>query len=235
MYGSFKGVPNDEVYSPMMLKCFITISDSKVRTILTDIEAGSSKISSKEINKLTDINSLKNIPESVLKKKANELEKALKEFNKLHEQFEGARDGDMDDDQMDYDDDDYDDDYFQNEHPVRIHFLGLIPKGLKGIFKVFKNYISLFFFFILVYVSLWTLRKINEPDKKIKNKKKIEEKEENEEYEENEEKEEKEENDRQKENDSKNNEKLKEDKIEENQKEIIKEKKDINNNKEKIE
>ena len=141
----FKGEPNGEVYSPMMLKCFITISDSKVKTILTDIEAGSRKISPKEINKLTDINTLKKIPESILKKKANELEKALKDFNKLHEQFEGARDGDMDDDQMDYDDD-YDEDYFSNEHPDRIHFLGLIPKALNGIFKVFKNYISLFFF-----------------------------------------------------------------------------------------
>ena len=172
----FKGVPNDEVYSPMMLKCFITISDSKVKTILTDIEAGIRKISPKEINKLTDINTLKKIPESILKKKANELEKALKDFNKLHEQFEGARDGDMDDDQMDYDDDDYDDDYFQNEHQDRIHFLGLIPKGLKGIFKVFKNYISLFFFFALVYVSLWTLRKISEPDEKKKIKRKLKKK-----------------------------------------------------------
>ena len=233
-----------EIYSSMMLKCFISISTSQTKNILTGFETGNNKLSSKEIKNLIDINSLKKIPEAVLRKKTNELEKAMKDFKKLQEEFTREGGGDMDD-QMDYDDD-YDDESFPNEHPDKIHFLGLIPKGLKGIYNVFSNYISLFFMFILVYVSLLILRKINESEKKIKKKKnivkkeEIEEIEENEEMEEDEEKEEnindkpeKEENGK-KENISEKN--IKDDGIvEENKKEIIKEINDINSNKEKIE
>ena len=178
------GDPDPNIYSSMMLKCFVTITVSQSKKILTSIETGSGNINKKEVNKLTDYNTLKNMSPKELERKSNELEKALKKFKKMQEDFtkEG---GDID--PSDYDDEYYDDDEnFDTETPNNINYFGLIPKGIYGIFNVFNSYISLFIIFLIVYFGLLLIRKINDSEKKMKKKKKKEdefEEDEEEEYE----------------------------------------------------
>ena len=182
----FKNVdPEPSLYSTMMLKCYMTISESQARKILVGLENGQNVLSKREVEKLTDHESLRDISQSEVRKKSIELEKALKSFKKMQEEITGDGGGDMDSD--DYDDV-YDDEGFSQERPANINFFSLIPKGLSGFFNVFNSYISLFLVFAIVYFGLLMLRKINDSERKMKKKKKekIEEEfdEEEEEYEE---------------------------------------------------
>ena len=158
--------PDPSIYSTMMLKCFITIKDSQSKKILLGIETGSGSLSKSEIDKLTDYESLKDMNPNELRKKSQELEKAIKGFKKLQDQFAGET---GDSDIGDYDD--YDDEDFNRESPSRINFFSLIPKGLFGIFNIFNNYLSLFLVFVILYFGLLMLRKINDSERKMKKKK----------------------------------------------------------------
>ena len=181
----FKGQdPEPSIYSTMMLKCFITLSDSQAKKILVGLESGQNVLSKKEVDKLTDYDSLRDMSQNELKKKSYQLEKALKNFKKLQEEITGEKSEDID--PSDYDED-YDDDNFNRETPSNINFFSLIPKGLSGIFNVFNNYLSLFLVFAVVYFGLLMLRKINDSEKKMKKNKKLKEKRVEEEYEEEEE------------------------------------------------
>ena len=180
------GEPDASVYSTMMLKCFISISESKAKKILLELETGKISLSKKEVDKLTDYESLQSYSQSELKRKSRELEKALKTFKKMQEEITGGK-GDIDPDDYDNDDDDYDDDeYYHGETPSNVNFFSLLPRGIKGIFNVFNNYLSLFFIFVIVYFGLLMIRKINDSERKMKKKMKEqyeEEEEEEEEYE----------------------------------------------------
>ena len=164
--------PEPSVYSTMMLKCFMTLSSSQSKSILLGLETGRNVLSKKEIQKLTDYESLKDMPHNEIKKKSYELERALKNIKKMQEDFTGERGGEMDPSEYDYDDD-YDDDNFNQETPSNINFFSLIPKGIYGIFNVFNNYLSLFFVFAIVYCGLLMIRKINDSEKKMKKKRRI--------------------------------------------------------------
>ena len=106
---------------------------------------------------------------NVLKSKSNELDRALKKFRKIQEDYMGGREPEGDED---YDDYDYEDEY-GSERPSNINFFSLIPKGIFGIIGVFSNYISLFIIFVLVYFFLLAIRKMNDAEKKQKKKKKV--------------------------------------------------------------
>ena len=162
--------PDPSIYSTMMLKCFITIKDSQSKKLLLGIETGSGSLSKSEIDKLTDYESLKDMNPNELRKKSQELEKAIKGFKKLQDEFTG---GMRDSDSGDYEDDDYDDEGFSGESPSRINFFSLIPKGIFGFFNVFNNYLSLFLVFIILYFGLLMLRKINDSERKMKKKKRM--------------------------------------------------------------
>ena len=167
----FKGEdPEPSIYSTMMLKCFITLSDSQAKKILVGLESGQNVLSKKEVDRLTDYDSLRDMSQNELKKKSYELEKALKNFKKLQEEITGESGGDID--PSDYDDYD-DDDNFNRETPSNINFFSLIPRGISGIFNVFNSYLSLFIVFVVVYFGLLMLRKINDSEKKMKKKTKI--------------------------------------------------------------
>ena len=162
--------PDPNIYSVMMLKCFVTISDSQAHSFLVGLESGQNSLSKSEIKKLLDYDSLKDMSQNELKQKSIELEKTLKKFKKMQEDLMGGRD--PSEEGGDYDDDyDYDDEY-TSERPSSINFFSLIPKGIYGIIGVFSNYISLFVVFALVYFFLLAIRKLNDPEKKIKKKKK---------------------------------------------------------------
>ena len=164
------GEPDASIYSTMMLKCFISISESKAKKILLGLETGQGTLSKKEVDQLTDYESLQSYSQSELKRKSHELEKALKTFKKMQEEITGEK-GDIDMDDYDNDYEDYDDeDYFHGETPSNVNFFSLLPRGIKGIFNVFNNYLSLFFIFIIVYFGLLMIRKINDSEKKMKKK-----------------------------------------------------------------
>ena len=160
--------PDPNIYSAVMLKCFMTITDSQSRTFLLGLETGQSSLSKSEIKKLLDYDSLKDMSQNELKTKSNELERTLKKFKKMQEDIMGGKEPE---ESGDYDDYDYDDEY-GSESPSSINFFSLIPKGIFGIIGVFSNYISLFIIFVLVYFFLLALRKMNDAEKKQKKKKK---------------------------------------------------------------
>ena len=162
--------PDQSISSAMMLKCFMTITDSQSRSFLLGLETGKSTLSKSEIKKLLDYETLKDMSPNVLKSKSNELDRALKKFRKIQEDYMGGREPEGDED---YDDYDYEDEY-GSERPSNINFFSLIPKGIFGIIGVFSNYISLFIIFVLVYFFLLALRKMNDSEKKQKKKKKVE-------------------------------------------------------------
>ena len=161
--------PDQSISSAMMLKCFMTISDSQSRSFLLGLETGKNTLSKSEIKKLLDYESLKDMSPNVLKPKSNELDRALKKFRKIQEDYMGGREPEGDED---YDDYDYEDEY-GSERPSNINFFSLIPKGIFGIIGVFSNYISLFIIFVLVYFFLLAIRKMNDAEKKQKKKKKV--------------------------------------------------------------
>ena len=156
--------PDQSISSAMMLKCFMTITDSQSRSFLLGLETGKSTLSKSEIKKLLDYETLKDMSPNVLKSKSNELDRALKKFRKIQEDYMGGREPEGDED---YDDYDYEDEY-GSERPSNINFFSLIPKGIFGIIGVFSNYISLFIIFVLVYFFLLALRKMNDSEKKQK-------------------------------------------------------------------
>jgi len=158
--------PDSEIYSTMMLKCFITITESKAKDLLLNLESGDGqiKLSKKEFKKYTDYTSLKDISEKTLKKKSAELEKALKDFKKIQSQISGD---DSDDSLEDYDDDYYEDDDYGKDAPLNMNLFSLIPRALIGIFNVFNDYISLFGLFVIVYFLLYILRRMYEDEKRF--------------------------------------------------------------------
>ena len=160
--------PDPNIYSAMMLKCFVSISDSQSHSFLMGLETGQNSLSKSELKKLLDYDSLKDMSQNELKAKSNELERTLKKFKKMQEDIMGGKEPE---EVGDYDDYDYDNEY-GNERPSSINFFGLIPKGFFGILGVFSNYISLFIVFVLVYFFLLAIRKMNDGEKKQKKKKK---------------------------------------------------------------
>ena len=155
-----------EIYSSMMLKCYITITESMSKKILVGLETGTNSLSNKEIDKLTDYMSLSSLSEKELKRKSQELEKILKNFKKLQEDFNGQMP------EMGDDDGDYFDEDGPLETPSNVNYFSLIPKGIFGVFNIFNNYLSLFIFLLIIYLTLLMIRKINDSERKMKKKKK---------------------------------------------------------------
>lgn len=155
-----------EIYSSMMLKCYITITESMSKKILVGLETGTNSLSNKEIDKLTDYMSLSSLSEKELKRKSQELEKILKNFKKLQEDFNGQMP------EMGDDDGDYFDEDSPTETPSNVNYFSLIPKGIFGVFNIFNNYLSLFIFLLIIYLTLLMIRKINDSERKMKKKKK---------------------------------------------------------------
>ena len=135
------------IYSAMMLKCYISISESQSRSILLSMETGQNSLSKSEINRLLDYDSLKDMPQNELKIKSNELEKNLKKFKKMQEDMMGGKDLE---ESGEYDEYDYEDE-FGAERPSNINFFSLIPKGIAGIISVFVA-----IFLCLLFLHLFT-------------------------------------------------------------------------------
>jgi len=175
LFESYKGKNPDSDYSLKMLKCFITMKESKAKDILQNLETGEgNKLSQKELKKYTDYESIKDMSQEELRKHSYELDKALKDFRKMQGKITGEDvEGDQDisddyDDYEDYDTYDYD---RKSRGASKMNLMGLLPRAISGIIKVFHEYISLFGLFCIVYILLYSFRKMLETDySKIKKK-----------------------------------------------------------------
>ena len=157
-----------EFYSASMLKCYITITEKQAYNFIVSLGKGQKNMNKNERKKLLDINSLKHMSERELEKKSEEMNKALKEFQKMQNEYMGRRSSQQDYDIGDYDD--YDDDFIgddsiNSERHSIFNYLSLIPRGIFGIISEFFSYLYFFFILALVYFILFTIRKMGDNDK----------------------------------------------------------------------
>lgn len=160
---------NAELYSASILKCFITITDTQAYNFVVSMGKGQKIMNKNERKKLLDINSLKYMSEKELERKSEEMNKALKEFQKMQSKLMGKSSQDYE--EGDYDE--YDDEYMGDSDigggRQGINYFSLIPRGIFGIISEFFSYLYFFFILGLVYLFLFSLRKMGENDKtKIK-------------------------------------------------------------------
>ena len=162
---------NAELYSASLLKCFITITESQAYNFIVSMGKGQKNMNKNDHKKLLDVNSLKYMSEKELEKKSEEMNKALKEFQKMQNEYMGKR-SQQDFDGDDYDDyDDYSDDSSDyNERHFSINYFSLIPKVIFGIISEFCNYLYFFLILALVYFFLYTLRKMGSKNANTKKK-----------------------------------------------------------------
>ena len=74
---------DSKTYFSLMLKCFITITDVEAKEILVGIEQGIKSMEDEDIQKLIDIESLKNISQTEIQKQSLRLKKAIKSFQNM--------------------------------------------------------------------------------------------------------------------------------------------------------
>ena len=97
------------VHSPIMLSCFIKISEEQSQKILSSMDSEELPIDQEEFDQLIDTEILNTIPDDELKEKVNQLEKAVKDFQKYDKDFEDSKnEANENFDNYDYN---YDDDY----------------------------------------------------------------------------------------------------------------------------
>ena len=85
-----EGYEDSPINSPAMLACFIKITPEQIDSISSNYyETGIVPLEEEEINALTDVESLKEYSDDELKEKTNELEEAIKEYNKFNEDYTG--------------------------------------------------------------------------------------------------------------------------------------------------
>ena len=163
--------------SPIILTCYIKISDEQVHRLTEGIEQGLDiPLSDEEIEELTNIDSLKDLPESEVRRKGDELEKAIKEFQKIQEGYsETGEDDGYDDGDDDYDYDDYGDGPKNNM--TKRGFFRLIKKGIISLTEIFFSSWYIIGILVLFYVLLLEIRRNNNPPNDTEEKEEKEEKE----------------------------------------------------------
>ena len=153
--------------SPIILTCYIKISDEQVQRLTESIEHGEDiPLSDKEIDDLMNIDSLKDLPESEVKKKGDELEEAIKEFQKIQEGYSESGDNDGYDDGYDDGDDDYDfeDGLGQKNNMTKKGFFRLIKKGIVNMGEILISSWYIIGILVLFYVLLLEIRRNNDPN-----------------------------------------------------------------------
>ena len=152
--------------SPIILTCFIKISDEQVRRLTEGIEKNEDiPLSEEEIKDLMDIESLKDLPEDEVKQKGEQLEEAIREFQKIQEGYGETGDDDGYDDGYDDGDDDYDYEYGgQQNNMTKKGFFGLIKKGIFNLGEIMLNSWYIICFLIVFYLLLLEIRRNNNPN-----------------------------------------------------------------------
>ena len=151
--------------SPLILSCYIKISDEQVHRLTEGIEQGLDiPLSDEEIDDLMDIESLKNIPENEVRRKGDELENAIKEFQKMQEGYgeTGDEDDGYDDGDDDYDYEDYGEG--QRNNISSLGFFRLIKKGIINLSEIFFGSWYIIGILVLFYILLLEIRRNNNPN-----------------------------------------------------------------------
>ena len=114
MNKKFKGKdePQPTVHSPLMLACYIKISEDQSQKVLSSMESDEIPLEQNEIDELFDIDNLREMPQEEINKKKEELEKGIKEFQKFNKDYDDHKE-DMNEN---YDDFNYDDDYNYDDY-----------------------------------------------------------------------------------------------------------------------
>ena len=151
--------------SPLILSCYIKISDEQVHRLTEGIEKGLDiPLSDEEIDNLMDVDSLKDLSESEVKRKGDELENAIKQFQKMQEGYgeTGDEDDGYDDGDDDYDYEDYGEGPRNNISSIGI--FRLIKKGLINLSEIFFGSWYIIGILVLFYVLLLEIRRNNNPN-----------------------------------------------------------------------
>lgn len=158
--------PDASVLSPLILTCFIKITDDQAQRLTAGIESGEDMpLSDEEIRELTDTESLKEMDQDEVKEKGEQLEESIKQFQKLQEDFLENRGGDDD-----YDDDGYDDgeDDFEfggeRNNLSKKGFFKLITKSIYSIGETLISSWYIIFFLFAFYIILLEIRRNNNPE-----------------------------------------------------------------------
>ena len=163
-----EGEPN--YYSPIVLSCFMKIIEEQAQNILAGIENGEISLTQDEIAELTNVESLKDFPEDEIKQKLELLESAIREFQKLDEEYSELKEGR----EPNYDyDNDYDDDFegFDNNNkPSKKGIFNLIIRGIQELFNTIGALWYIIFILIILFLILLLIRKTTDLDNNIKNK-----------------------------------------------------------------
>ena len=226
--------------SPMILTCYMKIREDQVLKLTEGIQQGSDiSLSNEEIEDLIDMESLKELPENEVRKKGEELEEAIKEFQKMEGMYDENGDGEDYDDGYDDGDDDYDYENFgegKKNNMTKKGFFRLIKKGIISFGEILFSSWYIIGILLLFYLLLLEIRRNNNPNNNTdKDKEEKENKKEDNLNKENKDKDENKDKENKKENEIKEEEKIENEKIIEEEKEnkIIEEKKENGNEKEK--
>lgn len=151
------------VFSPIMLSCYLKITEAQIEQVLHDFGAGVSlnSLDQDEIDELTNVENLKSFPESELKKKSAELESIIEEFKKFDKDFSKLKESKkMENDDND-NDDNIDDKTFKH---------GSVKKGKRRQIKFDGFWVVIIcsgFLFFMLFISWIT----SSPEDNINNKK----------------------------------------------------------------
>ena len=124
---------DQKVYSSTMLACFTSLSEVDAKEILVAVQQEMAFLSPEEIDKLCDVNNLKNIDQKILAIESKKLQNALREFDKMREK-KNENYGQK-----------YDDSYNENEdykraHPSQGNKLGKFMKEITNLLKLVNNF-----------------------------------------------------------------------------------------------
>jgi hypothetical protein len=152
--------------SPKILTCFIKISDEQISKLLDNIEQGLDiSLTEDEINNLMDIDSLKDLPQDEVKQKGEQLEEAIKEFQKTQGEDNNGYDEAYDDEDDDYDYEDYDG---PKNNMTKKGFFRLIKKGFINLIEILFSSWYIICILVVFYLLLLEIRRNNYNKNKIK-------------------------------------------------------------------
>ena len=169
------------ILSPMILTCYMKIREEQVLKLTEGLEKGSDiSLSDNEIEDLIDMESLKELPENEVRKKGEELEEAIKEFQKMQGIYDENGEHEDYDDGYDDGDDDYDYEDFgegKKNNMTKKGFFRLIKKGIISFGEILISSWCIIGILLLFYLLLLEIRRNNDGNNNSSNDKEEKEKE----------------------------------------------------------
>lgn len=141
----FKEQIDQKTYSSNMLSCFAAITDIDSKEILVAVQQGMNFLSPEEINKLTDVESIKKLDKNKINELSKRLENALREFDEIRNNYKQEDKGKSKSNDYNEDDD------YKKAHPSHGNKLGKFMKGMTNILKVINNFGKIIIAVIVIY------------------------------------------------------------------------------------